>query len=87
MKEALILKARDRLDVVDTGLSAIISKALRIEGFETEETISLSWEPPDHVSLSEKYDAAVKAKGAGSHGSRLPATFLATRRSRSSRMP
>ena len=65
MKEALILKSRNRLDAVDTAVSAIMSRALRVEGVETDETIAISWEPPEHVSLSEKYDAASKAKGAG----------------------
>lgn len=64
-KEGLVLKARDRLEVADVAIGAILSKALRIEGLETDETVRVSWEPPDHVSLSEKYAAAAQAKAAG----------------------
>ena len=64
-KEGLVLKARDRLEVADVAVGAILAKALHIEGLDTEETVRVSWEPPDHVSLSEKYAAAAQAKAAG----------------------
>lgn len=65
VKEGEILKAKDRLKVVDVAASAAVSIALQMQGIESDDTIRITWEPPDHVSLSEKYTAAAQAKAAG----------------------
>src|SRR5699024_852836 len=53
VKEGAILKAKDRLKVADVAASAAVSIALQMQGIETDDTIRITWEPPDHVSLSE----------------------------------
>jgi hypothetical protein len=65
VKEGAILKAKDRLKVADVAASAAVSIALQMQGIESDDTIRITWEPPDHVSLSEKYTAAAQAMAAG----------------------
>jgi hypothetical protein len=66
-KEGLIFKCGDRITVATTGASAILLKALEIEGVEVDPSAPLRvlMKPPDMVSLTEKYTAAFQAKQAG----------------------
>lgn len=65
--QALIFKVRDRIAVAQIVLAAVLLKAGRIEEFEPEDdaTIKVLFEPPDRVTLTEKFAAAASAKGVG----------------------
>jgi len=63
-KEGLIFKVRDRIARFTPPLEAALETALRIEYPEVTESVTLRWMPPEHVSLQEKYAAAVQAKAA-----------------------
>lgn len=64
-KEGEIQIARDRIERFSAPLEAAAVDALRILRIDTEETVEIVWQPPEHVSLSEKTSAATQAKGAG----------------------
>ena len=65
-KEAVVFKARDRLRRFSPAGEMALVRALRVEGVDlADATVAILWEPPDRVSLAEKYDAAGKAKAAG----------------------
>lgn len=65
IKEGHILKAKKRLKVAEVASSAAIALALKVEGYDVQDTVRVTFEPPDHVSMSEKYAAAAQAKAAG----------------------
>lgn len=60
-----IQKAKDRIARATAPLSAALLQALRILGLDDGSTVEVLWEPPEHVSLTEKMAAAVQAKAAG----------------------
>lgn len=64
-KEGLVFKTKDRLVVAKTCAVAALLKGLEIEGVGDLDTLEVLFEPPHAVSMSEKYAAAVQAKGAG----------------------
>ena len=64
-KEGLIFKAGDRLTVVKIAAAAALLKGMEIEEAPVDDTLEVLFEPPSRVTLSEKYDAAAKAKAAG----------------------
>ena len=64
-KEGLVFKARDRLIVARIAAAAVMLKALELENIQTDDTLEVLFEPPNAISMAEKYDAAVKAKAAG----------------------
>lgn len=63
-KEGLIFTVRDRIERWTPPLEAALEAALRIEHPDVTDTVTLLWANPEHVSLSEKYTAAVQAKSA-----------------------
>lgn len=60
-----VFKCERRLAFVKLGAEAALLKALRAEGAEVNDTIDVSFESPDRVTLAEKYSAAAQAKAAG----------------------
>lgn len=60
-----IQKARDRINRSRAPMEASLLAALRILGMDEGETIEVTFESPEHVSLTEKAAAALAAKGAG----------------------
>jgi len=47
-------------------LALLMVRALRLEGVDLgDDTLEVLWVPPEHVSISERFDAATKAKAAG----------------------
>lgn len=64
-REGLVFKARDRINRVKPSINAMLKRALQVEVPDFDERIVTVWAPPEHVSLAERYDAAVKAKAAG----------------------
>jgi hypothetical protein len=66
-KEGLIFKCGDRITIAATAASAILLKAMEIEGVELDPAVPLRvlFKPPDQVSLTEKYAAANQARQAG----------------------
>jgi hypothetical protein len=60
-----IQKARDRINRSGAPMEAALLAALRILGMDEGETIKVTFESPEHVSLTEKAAAALAAKGAG----------------------
>lgn len=60
-----IFKCERRLAVAKVGAGAILVKALATEGVEVEDTVDVSFESVERVTLSEKYSAASQAKAAG----------------------
>jgi hypothetical protein len=60
-----IQKAKDRIIRATAPMEASLVNALRVLGLDNGATVQLTWEPPEHVSLSEKAAAAVQAKAAG----------------------
>lgn len=65
-KEGQIFQAKDEIARVTVGLAVAVVYALRVEGVELgSDTVEVLWEPPAHVSMSEKYAAAAQAKAAG----------------------
>jgi len=64
-KEGLVFKAEDRVVVAGTAATAMLLKALEIEGVELDATLRVLFKPPAMVSLTEKYAAAAQAKAAG----------------------
>lgn len=64
-REGLVFKARDRINRIKPSINAVLKRALQVVDAEFDERIVTTWAPPEHVSLAERYDAAVKAKAAG----------------------
>ncbi|WP_306365449.1 phage portal protein [Nocardia sp. CC227C] len=64
-KEGLVFKTKDRLEVAKIAAAAVLLKGLEIEEVSVDDTLEVLFEPPHAVSMSEKYDAATKAKSAG----------------------
>jgi hypothetical protein len=64
-KEGLIFKVRDRIARFTPPLEAALETALRIEHPDVQDSVTLLWMPPEHVSLQEKYAAATQAKASG----------------------
>lgn len=64
-EKGFIFKCEDRLAVAKLGLEAALVKALQTMGFDVEDTVSVAFESPERVTLSEKYSAASMAKAAG----------------------
>lgn len=60
-----IQKAKDRIARATAPLSAVLLQAIRVLGLDDGSTVEVLWEPPEHVSLTEKMTAAVQAKAAG----------------------
>lgn len=60
-----IQKAKDRINRAGAPIEGSLLAALRVLDIETEETVKVTFESPEHVSLTEKAAAAVAAKGAG----------------------
>lgn len=64
-EKGFIFKCEDRLAVAKLGGEAILVKALEMMGHPVEDTLKLSFESPERVTLSEKYSAASQAKASG----------------------
>lgn len=64
-REAIIFKSKDRIRRWTAPLELVMVYALRAAGVENPETVEILWEPPDRVSVTEKYAAAAQAKAAG----------------------
>ncbi|AHH20847.1 putative phage portal protein [Nocardia nova SH22a] len=66
-KEGLITKCGKLVTVSATAAAAILVKALDIEGVALgdEQPLTVLFKPPDQVSLTEKYAAALQARNAG----------------------
>lgn len=60
-----IQKAKDRIARVSAPMEGALLAALRILALDDGSTVQVLWEPPEHVSLSEKAAASVAAKGSG----------------------
>lgn len=62
----LVGKAADRIKRIQPSLALCLVKALQVEGVSVgADTLEVLFEPPQAVSMTEKYAAAVQAKGAG----------------------
>lgn len=64
-REAIIAKADDRIRRFSAPAALVMVYALRVEGVADPETVEILFQPPDRVSVSEKYAAAAQAKAAG----------------------
>lgn len=64
-REGLVFKAKDRIARLRPSVDALIERALLVENADFTGRVKTLWAPPEHVSLAEKYDAAVKAQAAG----------------------
>jgi len=65
-KEGQISQAHAVIRDASPSLAVLIVYALRAEGMDLAgDTVEVLWTPPEHVSLTEKYSAAVQAKTAG----------------------
>ena len=66
-KEQHVALAEDEIDNIKPALAVLMVYALRVQGIELgeDETLDVLFVPADRVSLTEKYDAASKAKAAG----------------------
>ena len=64
-REGEISAAHDRIARFTPALVASMVDALRILRLPTDESVELMWQPPEHVSLNEKTNAATQAKSAG----------------------
>jgi hypothetical protein len=60
-----IQKAKDRIARVSAPMEGALLAALRILGLDDGSTVQVLWEPPEHVSLSEKAASAAQAKAGG----------------------
>lgn len=75
-KEGLVFKAEDRIVVASVGASAMLLKALEIEGVDVTAPLRVLFKPPAMVSLTEKYAAAAQAKNAGESWSSIARNIL-----------
>src|SRR5690606_17557921 len=57
-KEGEINKAKDRIPRVTAPMEGALLSALRILGLDDGSTVQVLWQPPEHVSFSEKTMAA-----------------------------
>jgi hypothetical protein len=65
-KEGQISRAHAVIRDASPSLAVMIVYALRAEGMDLGgDTVEILWTPPEHVSMTEKYTAAVQAKAAG----------------------
>lgn len=64
-EKSFIFKCIQRLNGVKLAVDAALVIALGVEGVKTAETVSVSFEDPARVLLSEKYSAAVNARATG----------------------
>lgn len=64
-REGLVFKAKDRISRMKPSVDALLARALQVENADFDGRVKTLWAPPEHVSLAEKYDAAVKAQAAG----------------------
>lgn len=64
-KEGEIQKAKNRIERATAPMAAALLEALRILGADQGETVEILWMPPEHVSFTEKTQAATQAKAAG----------------------
>ena len=66
-KEQQIAQAKDDIVRIRPALEGAVKHALEVAGVELgdADTIEVLFAPPEHVSLTERYAAAVQAKGAG----------------------
>lgn len=64
-REAIVSKAADRIARFKPAVESVMVDALRLEGIDGVETVEVLFQPPDRVSMSEKYAAAAQAKAAG----------------------
>lgn len=64
-EKSFIFKCIQRLNGVKLAVDAALVIALRVEGVKTTDTVSVSFEDPARVLLSEKYSAAVNARATG----------------------
>jgi len=60
-----IQRAKNRIARATPPMAAALVQALRIRGLDDGSTVEVLWEPPEHVSFSEKTAAAQAAKAAG----------------------
>lgn len=60
-----LAKCADRCAAAKIGGTAVLVAALKLMGFEASETVELTFEPVERVSLAEKMAAAAQAKTAG----------------------
>lgn len=65
-KEQQIAQARDDIDRIRPAIELALVYALRAAGADLgDATVEVLFAPPEHVSLTERYAAAVQAKGVG----------------------
>jgi hypothetical protein len=65
-KEGQVFQAKDEISRLTVGLAVAVVYALRVEGVDLgTDTVTVLWEPPEHVSMAEKFTAAAQAKAAG----------------------
>jgi hypothetical protein len=67
-RESLIFKVRDRLSQYGESWEQVLATAFAIAGDEARANrvdMEVIWANPEHFSLAERYDAAVKAQAAG----------------------
>jgi len=60
-----IQKAKDRIARFGAPMEAALLGSLRVLGFDTEDTVHVQFEKPEHVGLAEKMTAATAARSAG----------------------
>lgn len=77
-KEQQIAQAGDDIDLVRPALSLVLVYALRAAGAPLDDTteVEVLFSPPEHVSLTERFAAAVQAKGAGLSGRTIKRDIL-----------
>lgn len=63
--EAFLSKCADRAQEAKVGGIAVLVEALQLDGTDLADTLNLSFEPVERVSLAEKMAAAAQAKAAG----------------------
>lgn len=63
-REGLVFKAYDRIARIRPSINDLMKRALQIENPDFDEMVDTLWAPPEHVSMAEKYSAAVQAKAA-----------------------
>lgn len=63
--DSYLSKCADRCVEARIGGTAVLVEALKAAGTDLEDTLELTFEPVERVSLSEKYAAAAQAKAAG----------------------
>ena len=65
-QKQLVFKAKDRIQRFRPALNVAMVKALQVEGVDIgDQTLEVVFEPPNAVSMTEKYAAAAQAKAAG----------------------